>query len=96
MKLALCLLLLAISIPTFPEVRPITLDTGESGFFFTREDAEEAVFCMEERELLRKDVLALGERITRIERERRSCNTIFIIVSIAGPVLGLLVGVLLK
>lgn len=56
---SLALLLAFTSMQAFSEARPITLPTGETGFFLTRADMEQAVMDKEEFRLLRTDYASL-------------------------------------
>ena len=96
------------TLSVFGEARTITLETGETGFFLTREDMEATVTDMEEHELLKKDYSALkgfyedlvgtSASLAKENRELTIKNNdlqVLAIIGIGGTILGSLLGYLL-
>jgi hypothetical protein len=96
-KIAALFLLLAFSCLTaFSEARPVTLPTGESGFFLSRADMEKTVGDLEAFKLLKADYAVLEgwyrEALKKIQQLQSREGLVAILSGSAGALSGFFLG----
>lgn len=92
----LVLLVFATSMGLQAEAKVVTLPDGTVVFQLDRSDMEKATFALEQVPLLEAEVAKLTEINAKAEDKNAALTTVIWIVSIGGPLVGLIIGLLVR